>query len=208
MSMPNIFPFQLKLGLNETRAFRLATAVSSNPLHFANLSNFGYRHCLTKYALEVCRSDFLGPPCIRVHCYHSHSYLSFSFFLLKKKIQIFIIIDIIFYFLWKVFGGGGGMIPAPKILGDVYPIPLAFYAPGKFHVFSGENTLFKYFFFKLARTFIFAITFFSWRCLVQWHKFLPSKFRLHLRKPFKRSVEFSVHCLLWVSFLTKLGRDL
>ena len=28
---------------------------------------------------------------------------------------------------------------------------------------------------------------------------------MHLHKPFKRSVEFSVHCVMWVSFLSKFG---
>ena len=28
---------------------------------------------------------------------------------------------------------------------------------------------------------------------------------IHLHKPFKRSVEFSVHCVVWVSFLSKFG---
>ena len=28
---------------------------------------------------------------------------------------------------------------------------------------------------------------------------------IHLHRPFKRSVEFSVHCVVWVSFLSKFG---
>ena len=35
--------------------------------------------------------------------------------------------------------------------------------------------------------------------------FHPSFVYIHLHKPFKRSVEFSVHCVVWISFLSKFG---